>query len=354
MNRYLNRYSLEVISPVHIGNGNKYSNKEFVMKNKLLTRAEIGKIYESIEDDNAKDDFIFFLEEPGMTLKDFIGNEISPNSRLYTANLSNEKIPSEISEFIKTNNISFIPGSSIKGAIRTTFLYHMINEDDINKIRDKLQCGQSADTILDKIISGNTKNSSYSDLLKFLQISDSNYVYKLEIVCEQTLEVMYNGWNWHKRKNNIVQTYIETTPMNLKIEGDIAINSNDELLKILGLHDKGKNLNFDKIKEIIYTFSRDLINYELEFAKKYNIDFLSTFYEKIQKLNSKDTPLLKIGHGAGFMSMTIGLKIKNDHQLFEKVRTMTKGKSYQYEFPKTRKIDIDRHIPFGWCKLEVK
>lgn len=230
----------------------------------------------------------------------------------------------------------------------------MISENDIDELRDAVQYRQNTDRILDKIISGNTKDPSYSDLLKFLQISDSNYIDKLEIICEQTLDATYNGWNWYKRNNNIVQTYIETVPINMKVEGDIAINSNDELLKRLGLYDKGKNLNFDKIKEIIYTFSKDLISYELEFAKKYNIDFLSIFYENIQKLNSKNTPVLKIGHGTGFMSTTIGLKLKNDSQLFEKIRMLTKGKSYQYEFPKTRKIDIEKHVPLGWCKLEIK
>ncbi len=350
----MNKYSLEIISPIHIGSGNKYSNKEFIVKDKKLIRVEIGKIYNAIENDNAKEDFIFFLEEPGMTLKDFIGNDIPINSRLYTTNLTNEKIPSEISEHIKTNNIPYIPGSSIKGAIRTTFLYYMIGENDIDELRRALQYGQNADRILDKIISGNTKDSSYSDLLKFLQISDSNYIDKLEIICEQTLEAAYNGWNWYKRKNNIVQTYIETIPINMKVEGNIIINSSDELLKRLGLYDKGKNLNFDKIKEIIYTFSKNLISYELEFAKKYNIDFLAIFYENIQKLNSKNTPVLKIGHGTGFMSTTIGLKLKNDSQLFEKIRMLTKGKSYQYEFPKTRKIDVEKHVPLGWCKFEIK
>lgn len=350
----MSKYSLEIISPIHIGNGSKYSNKEFIVKDKKLTRVEIGKIYEAIENDNAKEDFIFFLEEPGMTLKDFTGNDIPTNSRLYTTNLVDDKIPLEISEHIKTNNIPFIPGSSIKGAIRTTFLYYMISENDIDELRRALQYGQNSDRILDKIISGDTKDSSYSDLLKFLQISDSNYIDKLEITCEQTLDATYNGWNWYKRNNNIVQTYIETIPINMKVEGNISINSNDELLKRLGLYDKGKNLNFDKIKEIIYTFSKDLISYELEFAKKYNIDFLSIFYDKIQKLNSKNTPVLKIGHGTGFMSTTIGLKLKNDSQLFEKIRMLTKGKSYQYEFPKTRKIDIEKHVPLGWCKLEIK
>ena len=349
----MSKYHLETISPVHIGNGNKYTNKEFIIKDKRLTRIEIGKIYETIENENAKDDFILFLEEAGITLKDFIGNDIPPNSRLYTVNLSSEKIPSEISEFIKTNNIPFIPGSSIKGSIRTAFLYHMISEDDINELRYMQQHRKNTD-ILDKVISGNTRNLSYSDLLKFLQISDSNYVEKLEIIYEQTLDATNNGWNWYKKNNNIVQTYVETIPENTKIEGDIVINSNEELIKKLGLYDKGKNLNFDKIKEMVYTFSKDIINHELEFAKKYNIDFLSTFYEKAQNLNSKDIPLIKIGHGAGFMAMTIGLKLKNDSQLFEKIRTMTRGKTYQYEFPKTRKIDVDKHVPLGWCKLEIK
>ena len=350
----MSKYYIETISPIHIGNGNKYTNKEFIIQDKMLMRAETGKIYETIENDSARDDFILFLEEPKMTLKDFTGGGIPKNSRLYTANLACEKIPSEISEFIKTCNTPFIPGSSIKGSIRTIFFYSMMSENDIGELRHVQKYMKNTDAILNKIISGNTRNPSYSDLLKFLQISDSNCVERLEITCEQTLEAMYNGWNWYNRNNNIVQTYIETIPENTKIEGDIAINSNEELIKKLGLYDKGKNLNFGKIKEMVYNFSKDIINYELEFAEKYNIDFLTKFYENAQKLNSKDTPLLKIGHGAGFMAMTIGLKLKNDSQLFEKIRIMTKGKTYQYEFPKTRKIDVDKHVPLGWCKLEIK
>lgn len=357
----MTKYSLQIISPTHIGSGYRYSSGEFLIKGRQLIRVEISKIFEALKERH-REDFILGLEEPNFNLGEFLRNiDISVSkASLYTATLTEGKIPLEIVECIKTNYTPFVPGSSIKGVIRTALFNHLVGEDEISQLskilddHDRRKIKKEADNMLHRLIAGTTRNPSSSDLLRFIQISDSNCVNQLEIVCEQTIEGEYNNWRWYQRGGRIVQTHIEALPPGLEVEGTIEINYSDELFKELGLGEKERILELNKIKEIIYTFSKDLINYEIAFAKKYNIDFLSTFYEKMQKLNSKNEPLLKLGHGSGFLATTIGLKLKKDPQLFEKVRKLTREKLYQYEFPKSRKIDISRRVPLGWCKLAIK
>ena len=86
------------------------------------------------------------------------------------------------------------------------------------------------------------------------------------------------------------------------------------------------------------------------------ISYLEKFYKKREKLNTPDKPMLKIGGGSGFLATTIGLKIKehddyNFDDYFEKVRSITKGKSYDYCFPKSRKVTFRGGYPLGWVQL---
>jgi CRISPR type III-A-associated RAMP protein Csm5 len=358
----MSKYSLEIISPVHIGSGYRYSCSEFLIKDRQLIRVKIDKIFEALKG-RQKEDFILSLEEPGFKLGEFLKNiDISiPNAAiLYAATVPPSIIPAEIVECVKTNYAPFIPGSSIKGVIRTALLYHMIGEYEARELRRILNYPNpkkikgEADNMFHKLLAGTTKNPSSSDLLRFLQISDSNCVNQLEVMCEQILEGGYNGWSWYQKGGRAVQTYVEALPAGLKVEGGIEINYSDKLFKELGLGEKEGILEFNRIMEIIYTFSKDLVNHELNFARKYNIEFLLAFYEKMQKLNSKHEPLLRLGHGSGFIATTIGLKLKNDPNLFEKVRRLTRGRSYRYEFPKSRKIDYNRKVPPGWCRLLIK
>ena len=77
---------------------------------------------------------------------------------------------------------------------------------------------------------------------------------------------------------------------------------------------------------------------------------------KREKLNTPDKPMLKIGGGSGFLATTIGLKIKehddyNFDDYFEKVRNITRGKSYDYCFPKSRKVTFKGGYPLGWVQI---
>ena len=75
----------------------------------------------------------------------------------------------------------------------------------------------------------------------------------------------------------------------------------------------------------------------------------------MEKQNSLSSPLLRLGSGSGFLSTTVGLKIKKyDEDLFDKIRDGTRGKTYDYQFPKSRKITQVGGLPLGWIKLNFE
>ena len=79
------------------------------------------------------------------------------------------------------------------------------------------------------------------------------------------------------------------------------------------------------------------------------------FYSNLEKQNSLDNPVLKLGAGSGFLSTTIGLKIKKyDENLFDKIRNGTRGKTYDYSFPKSRKITQVGGLPLGWIQFSFE
>ena len=73
----------------------------------------------------------------------------------------------------------------------------------------------------------------------------------------------------------------------------------------------------------------------------------------MDKINSLDSPVLKIGAGSGFLATTLALKIKDiDPMLFDEIRQKKRG--YGYCFPKSRKITKNTHKPLGWVQLSFK
>ncbi|MFQ6120331.1 MAG: type III-A CRISPR-associated RAMP protein Csm5, partial [Methanosarcinales archaeon] len=278
------------------------------------------------------------------------------------------RTPRDIVEQIKVNDMPYVPGSSIKGAIRTAILYKLFSSKDFNTIKDLLRIGnprvrnQKLDLYFqNKLSNQNKKNLANYSIMKFIQISDTNTINSMEVYCTKTLEVSGRGsCNWYKRYGRDVEVYLETIPENTILNGSFCFQneiSKNDLTQKLGISNKKNILDINYLKECCYEFTRDLIEHEIEFAKTYKIDFLKNFYNKLKGLNTKQNPYLKLGHGSGFLAMTMGLKIKKeDPQLYEKVRKKTRGRSSSFEFPKTRKIVLDKKnkpiSPIGWVCIK--
>ncbi len=348
---------LETISPVHIGTGERYGRSEFLVRGNDIIRLDVNKIYAHLGEKN-KEVFLQFLEDPRFRLDDFIKNvdDSISKAKLYSTKLKTN-IPHEIAENIKTGFKGYVPGSTLKGAIRTAILIAFIGDNEIIEIgkiftmKYPWKRNMEADKILGSFLSTQGSQSSYSDLMRFVQISDFIPVKDLCVYNIQSLEAEGNKWKWYHRNGRVVQTYLETIMAGERLEGDIHFTYNKQMHKSLDLKGKKDIIDIMEIKRLVHSFSNDNINHEIAFSQRYEIDFLLEFYKKLKKINTEDSPVIKLGQGSGYLATTIGLELKNNPDVFEEVRKSLRGRSYSFEFPKTRRIVMEEKMPLGWCRI---
>jgi CRISPR type III-A-associated RAMP protein Csm5 len=354
----MSKIILETLSPVHIGSGEKYSSSEFLINSNEIIRYDLNKLFLFL-DKKEKDIFMEYLEEQNFKLEDFVKEKklsIS-EAKIYSLKSKGE-IPNEIREHIKTGLKGYIPGSSLKGAIRTAILIGFIGENEVIKIgrifslKNPHKRDREVEAFIDSFFSTGKGQSSYSDFMRFVQISDFIPVNNLTVYNVQSLKVIENdGWDWYSRNGRVVKSYLETIAPGEHLEGDIKLTYNEKSYNSLGLKGKGAILDINEIKRLVYRFSCNIIEHEIDFSKFYGIDFLQKFYENLKKINNQSSPVIKLGQGSGFLATTIGLEIKNYPDVYDEVRKSTRGRSYGFEFPKTRKIVVEEKMPLGWCRL---
>ena len=369
--------NLKVLSPVHIGSGEKYTASEYVKSKaktkkgnilNIIKRMDVSNYFLSLDDDK-KDEFLRDLSNPNFNLKDFDSKIPNTYMKYRAINKSKREIvpTQEITEAIKTLNELYIPGTSIKGAIKSAIIYYAIDDDLIyeisnNVIRNDGRVDNRKYTgFMNKIFtSRKAPTPAQGDIMKFLQVSDSSTIKSPTIYDVATVMASFRmGHNefYTRNKNTREPTlsFLECIARNNVLSFEIKNNYDFDIFKRLGLDGKKHLIDIDNIKKSAFIFSKALINHELEFAEDYNIDYLHKFYTNLEKQNTLDSPVLKLGAGSGFLSTTIGLKIKKyDENLFDKIRSGTRGKTYDYSFPKSRKITQIGGMPLGWVKFSFE
>jgi len=357
--------TLKTITPVHIGNGKDYGPSEYysgksTKGNPIIVKIDLNQVYNSLSKEQ-KDEFIKHLTDPSFQIGDYLNNVLGkkpPQIKRYLALLIC-KSPQNIKEHIKTVEKPYIPGSSIKGAIRTAILHNIIKNDDVKEIK-KLFYFKNNNYFINFWKSQDFHNQFFSNprykdpkynILKFLQITDTQTTDYPTIYSLITLKVGQNRNEWYKRNGRTVKTCAETIGVNKKLNFEISSSYNPHVHRELKLDDKTDYIEIDRIKEFLFNFSRDYIDHEINFAQKYRLNFLENFYTDLESKNTPESPLMRIGHGSGFLSTTIGLRLKEDPETYEMVRK-TFHRAYPFEFPKTRKL-TEQKKPLGWVKVST-
>ena len=372
---------IRTLSPVHIGSGKDYGPSEYVnakakQKDKIvktIKRIDFAKFYGDMAEDK-QDRFLNNLSNPNYKIEEDYPNISKEYTRYNSINKSSISKEShfapEISEHIKTSDNIYIPGSSIKGAIRTAILYDMIENDDIEDIPRLIQRRGNRTIInkkdynkfIDEFFVARRGNSAQKNIMRFLQISDSSVrknptIHEVMAIMAQNRGGIPKGVGYYSRKGSVVKSYLETIDKNNIVNCEFTINYDEDLLRRNEIKDKGFILDINYIKKAIYKFSADLINYELEFADKYDVSYLTNFYNSLTKFNKEESPALRIGAGSGLMATSIAMKVKqyDDHegtQIFDQIRE-TFRRQYPFEFPKSRKV-TKTGLPLSWVQLNFE
>jgi CRISPR-associated protein Csm5 len=368
------QYEISVESPVHIGSGEKLGSMDLVVQNGRVFIIDFNKVLSELK--NKGEDPLVLHDEIERFGRNFSFGNFLYRKRIDAKTVSRTSFlcqakPNSVSSFIKNAfGIPLLPGSSLKGAIRTALIWYFLKDESIkNEVETTLQealrtrerkIGQQLENL---VFYGKKKDPQY-DMNKAVTVADASFEADLlKLALCKTFTV--------KGENRLVpkhyDIYVEAVMPRSEVgTTDISLNSYflEEKLSEIGFSKDRVDL-LREFPRICNEFSKNLIEYELEFFECHELPEIVQFYEKL--LNSlpetNDEFLMRLGSGVGWISTTIGLILEKNPDLLRDIREtfrMGKRKSRPYyipEFPKTRKLIVVEETPkypLGWIRLVRK
>ncbi|RLI85850.1 MAG: type III-A CRISPR-associated RAMP protein Csm5 [Archaeoglobales archaeon] len=334
---------IRTLTPVHVSSGNKLTRIDFIVRDGKVFVLDTPRLFEALEwkdvmklvDELSYRSLVDIAKEFGIDVVDF---------RLYYVKLTGS-VGNEILEQIKTEGRSYIPGSSIKGAIRTAILWHIV-KNDRSLLNFAIRCLEEltrgkithktlkmADDKLERRVFGKDPRS---DFMRALRVTDSTPFDKLRVY-----EVKILG-------SGVRGVCVECIDENDTAEIDIKI---DEFTNIEKFKEHGIN-DVKDIVEITRDFSLTLIEKELGY------DYSDKTKSILKGIKNSRGMLLRVGWGTGWYSKTIGLLLEN-HPNFEGLRRRLglgrslRTKRFYDVFPKTRRVTVDGK-PLGWICIDSR
>ncbi|KAF0151023.1 MAG: putative RAMP superfamily DNA repair protein [Ignavibacteria bacterium] len=371
--------TLEVLTPVHIGSGVKLSNGIDFLSDRnsttIVTQAELMK----------------YLEDNPEELDAFTagGYKLSSLKRCppgFTFSIQNTRI-FEIFEFEKDGNGNpYIPGSSLKGAIRTIIIKNLFEQllpEKQSALLSSIQNSRvykegAADSLVKELLG----NDSNHNLMRMIQVFDITFsstdISKVFLLSLTNSDSTSYGWKKFAKgmpnvslKDNPTALIIESLPIgaksNFSFHIDDFLSKNELAKKTL----KFKIINVAELSALINNHSKIALIKERDFFSKINssktltavtteIDNLLALIPKPGSPEESKEFVIRISWGAGWKGMT-GDFINNNwidiiRKKYQQGKVDRDGNILHPAFPKTRKIVFDGDTPkylTGWVKIKL-
>ena len=313
------------ISPVFIGSGDLYSQLDYIVENQkvhlLNFNSLLGEIPLNLIDDLTKNildnfsnnrwegDVKTFLEEYDLDWKKHVKQ---------SHDLIGEIGKNELHQFIKTSDRLYIPGSSVKGAIRTCILFSILKNNPTFRNREESNLLRYFN---DRNIRQLIGTSAKEDLLRALIVSDlhlSDPTNNTKIV-ESSVYHLEN-------KESTIPIFYEVLGKGFRGSGSIKINEN--LIESDVLKAQYFNLNTSSLVEAVNEFSQKIITHELktfQSQKDENLSQIISFYSSLDhqlKDLGKNECVLRLGQGSSVLAVTLFLNFQDNKRIVQKYRNL--------------------------------
>ena len=382
------RYQLQTLTPVHIGSGETLNQIDGCYANGRWYHIDLDRILAHPSTDlNA---LTSEMSQRQFRWQRYLSQHNFDPSECSDYSLSCPQSPEnvEIREAIKAiDNRPYIPGSSLKGALRTALLGEMlsVNDEVYEKSRDHIE------TLIDRGPRGNPRREQPArfieqlafgkdpnhDLLRALQVSDTQPIDSdaLEIGLAWTVTLNQNNQLVQKidrgqEYKHFVEQFQAQQQLTFTLKIDDLLFRDREKAR-LGYSDSQAELLRD-IAEVCRSDADALLQQELAFYDDYDFSEIANIYEKLIGINNtldEGAFLLQIGWGTGYHANTVTSIIADadaespeDEDLWMDLRErfrlgQSRSQRDHYDaraFPKTRRIlyrGRNPICPLGWVKI---
>lgn len=362
--------TIEPISPIHIGTGNDIPPYEYVIKDNTLYRINFLEIFDSLDEKSRMilskkfgdltktSEWIntYYKPEWGYIYKSEVSTDFA---NLHSGNIScetklNDKNQLLVKECIKNYDKPYLPGTSIKGALRTAYI--MLDENiryDLE--RDKTKKTYPIRLTMDKEFKPHIKNEKKRLKIFTEQITNKILSYNGDakedpfksvkvgdfISDNITMKVNKSG-RFGKKKGTPSQEEMILGSYGTNVENIFKGRINF----FEGYYAEGKinkNITKDDILKGLNRFAAKEIKKDMEVFRKLdqkaNFKNLIKFYEyldKVFKSLDEDCAFIRLGKNTGFASKTL---VHNN-----------KGRSEHA----VTKIIVDNSVTMGWALIKFK
>jgi CRISPR-associated protein Csm5 len=282
----------------------------------------------------------------------------------------------QIKTFVKTGGKPFIPGSSIKGAIRTALAYHILKEVRREKVEKILDASVKLDERGGRKFVPGERDAVEKYLLRADDDIDEDILMLLGITDSAAVEadrlVVVRGKRLASR-SSISTGYYEALRTGTKTTFRVFFNEFGDGVQ------RRRDASLipttpQELFAILNEFARDLIDFEKRQKRgdqqKYLQDFdrIIKFCDNLEA-KMRDNPnagFMALGWGTGWHSKTVGILLNKDPEKFLRMMRAyemgrppggTRGnwKPDPAFFPKTREVIVEAREPlFGWVMLRLK
>lgn len=373
--------TLTPLTPIHIGSGNELTPYNYVIKNDIFYRISLEKVIPKLSLDE-RNELVRILESDNFVkIRSFIQKVYKPEygyyyscsvdedviikyaSKITGAQKSNEENKLSVEEFIGNYLGKYIPGSSLKGAIRSAYLgsnmtprqYYTVGRNDRVKTKPfrAIGDGRKESDRREATIIGLSEKNSFYDPFKKLLVKDSECLKDLVEVRE--VERVNKKQNMPLGSYEVTKSILSSGDiMEINFELDInnVILPNEDFLNEFYLEKNRKadreiiteykNLVIDKDKKggLFYCLNEKAVKVLEEDRKFFDrignregIEACKKLKKYLSELKSNEV-LIKFGKGAGFNSTTLNVFNKEVQEVF--TRTTVSG------------------LPCGWAILSYK
>ncbi|MEO0073916.1 MAG: type III-A CRISPR-associated RAMP protein Csm5 [candidate division WOR-3 bacterium] len=392
--RYLLRIS--AVSPIHVGTGREYFRYEFhcdvqsrtvsiLNIDKLVRKNPVQAALVFKDEKSAPDTATLFRlcwnQKELICNQDQIAGDIAEL-------LANER--STIWEFTKDNAFRpYLPGSSIKGAVRTAIAYWMLKNDPelLNRVKQAVVVKTGSANTPTRMGNPNAVEEfifrpggdAKRDLMRLWHFSDSKPlgVDSLSVVAAKRLS--------STRLLGFTNFFEVLTKQSGTLELEVLF---DQSLAKAGFCEPALLNPFPKTISDLFAcineFTDDIVEFELDYFRNHpeRPHTIVIFYENLKQSRKKGKMLLPLGKGTGWIRKTVGLPLREDENFFSRLveaYKLGKGKGRFKRFPQSREVlakvvrrnshqasrgasrtmssgnrpMFDPSEVFGWAQLEV-
>lgn len=382
------KFKVRTVSPIHVGDGSQYTPLEYLVHEKRFHYLPYERVAAALTPAQRQAWLAYLEKERQPSLSAFAAdNKLAATiagQACYSMACTQPGTMRDLRAFIKTGGQAYLPGSEMKGALRTAVLYQMLGEEreymwlaeQIRQVdresknlqdyakREKRQLHERLEERLQLRLlcppQTDWRRGPNYDLLRFLQIPDSGPIDTDARTMFIGAVNIYNGGREITAYAECVDAGIEFDFARFGPEPNFAGDPN--VRKLNYLPKQLEALRPNNLLAACHQFSRDLLAAHKEYfghrrdrkGAQINDSDLLAGLQTLENLNEPASPLLAIGAYGGFFHTTVMLRVKHKNpELIENtVRYWTSGKHYD-NFPKTCR-DVQRggqRLPIGWVKL---